>query len=199
MGANPPTLSNTGHALNNSGDRSAQISIRHLHWSFLSALDLNQCHSANWSANLPSMSTAGDAKAKRSLLAAAVLTMLFMSSQSSVEAQTRDPSLQAIRTAIVQAIGVDENSVEVSITRNVLKVSRVNSNLKQTDHSARDGEATRIANVVAKTIAGNTAYKNVHTIRVTYVATLRLGGYEKVIDTVDFRRDPSGVFQFHTT
>ena len=138
---------------------------------------------------------------KRSLLTAAVITLLFLVTifHLAAKAQSPDSTPQAIRTAIIQAIGADERSVEVSITHNVFRVSRVNSSLNQTTHGARDGEASRIATLVAKMIAGNTAYKNIHTIRVLYVAKLKPGGYEKVIDTADFRRDPSGVFQFHTT
>ncbi len=134
-------------------------------------------------------------------MTAAVMALLFFVTifHLAAKAQSPDSSPQAIRTAIIQAIGANGRSVEVSITLNVFRVSRVNSNLNQTTHSARDGEASRIATLVAKMIAGNKSYKNIHTIRVLYVAKLRPGGYEKVIDTADFRRDSSGVFQFHTT
>jgi len=78
-------------------------------------------------------------------------------------------------------------------------VSRINSALNQTNHSARDGEASRIATVVAKTISDGTPYRDIHTIRVLYVATLKPGGQQKIIDTIDFRKDPSGIFHFHIT
>lgn len=78
-------------------------------------------------------------------------------------------------------------------------MSRVNSDLNQANHTTRDGEASRIATVVAKALADNGRYKNIHTIRVLYVATIKRGGHEKLVDSIDFRKDPSGVFLFRTT
>ena len=71
--------------------------------------------------------------------------------------------------------------------------------MNQTNHSTRDNEASRIATVVGKSVAENPAYRNIHTIRVLYVATLKPGGSEKIIDIIDFRRDQGGIFHFHAT
>ena len=129
----------------------------------------------------------------------ALLVCLTGNSQSPVSAQTVDSSLQNIRTAIIQATGVPNASVDLKVTGKIFLVTRINSTLNQTNHGARDGEASHIATVVAKTIGEGAAYKNIHTIRVLYVASLKSSRYKKIIDTVDFRRDPSGVFHFHTT
>jgi sensor domain CHASE-containing protein len=115
------------------------------------------------------------------------------------EAQTRDASLQSIRASVTQAIGAEDATVEVSITGNVLTVARVNSSLNQTSHSNRDSEASRIAPIVSKAIADKPEFKNIHTIRVLYLVRSKPDGAAKAIDTVDFRKDPSGVFLFHTT
>lgn len=127
------------------------------------------------------------------------LVCLMGSSQSLVNAQGIDSSLQSIRTAIIQATGVPDASLDLKVKGNIFIVSRINSTMNQTNHSARDGEASRIATVVAKSIADSAAYKNIHTIRVMYVATLKLGNPEKVVDTIEFRRDASGLFHFHAT
>jgi hypothetical protein len=89
---------------------------------------------------------------KKSLWPAAVITLLFLVTifHLAAKAQSPDSTPQAIRTAIIQAIGADERSVEVSITHNVFRVSRVNSSLNQTTHGARDGEASRIATLWQK-------------------------------------------------
>ena len=116
-----------------------------------------------------------------------------------IEAQTRDASLQSIRATVTQAIGAEDATVEVSITSNVLTVARVNSSLNQTSHSNRDSEASRIAPIVSKAIADKPEFKSIHTIRVLYLARPKPDGAAKAIDTVDFRKDPSGVFLFHTT
>ena len=130
---------------------------------------------------------------------AALLVWSTSSSQSVVRAQTVDSSLQSIRAAIIQATGVPDSSLDLKIAGKIFVVSRINSALNQTNHSTRDGEASRIATVVAKTIGDGAAYKDIHTIRVLYVATLKPDGQQKIIDTIDFRKDPSGVFHFHTT
>ena len=115
------------------------------------------------------------------------------------EAQTRDALLQSIRASVTQAIGAEDATVEVSITGNVLTVARVNSSLNQTSHGNRDSEASRIAPIVSKAIADKPEFKNIHTIRVLYLVRSKPDGAAKAIDTVDFRKDPSGVFLFHTT
>ncbi len=130
---------------------------------------------------------------------AMLLVCSISSSHSSVRAQTVNPTLQSIRAAIIQATGVPDASLDLRIAGKTFVVSRINSALNQVNHSARDGEASRIATVVAKAIGDGVSYKDIHTIRVLYVATLKPGGQQKILDTIDFRKDPSGVFHFHTT
>jgi len=134
-----------------------------------------------------------------SLAAMMTLLSLALILPMSTEAQTRDASLQSIRASVAQAIGAENATVEVSITGNVLTVARVNSSLNQTSHSNRDSEASRIAPIVSKTIADKPEFKNIHTIRVLYLVRSKPDGAAKAIDTVDFRKDPSGAFLFHTT
>ena len=128
-----------------------------------------------------------------------VALLCLMMDNSPVSAQAIDSSLQSIRTAIIQATGVPNASLDLKVKGNIFIVSRINSTMNQTNHSARDGEASHIATVVAKSIADSAAYKNIHTIRVMYVATLKPGNSEKVVDTIEFRRDTSGIFHFHAT
>jgi len=138
---------------------------------------------------------------KRAIWLAAVAAsfLAICSSQAPLGAQTAETSLQSVRAAIVQAIGASDAAVEVKTMGNIFVVSRVNTDLNQANHSARDSEASRIATIAAKSIADKPEFKNIHTIRVLYVASLKSGRYKKIIDTVDFRKDPSGVFHFHTT
>ena len=138
---------------------------------------------------------------KRAIWLAAVAAsfLAICSSQAPLGAQTAESALQSARTSIVQAIGAPDATLDVKVTGNIFVVSRTNTDLNQANHSARDSEASRIATVAAKTIADKPEFKNIHTIRVLYVARLKSGRYEKIIDTVDFRKDPSGLFHFHTT
>ncbi len=133
-------------------------------------------------------------------IATGVLVLLAFSSAiwRPVGAQTPD-ALQNIRTSIIQVIGAQDAAVDLKIAGGIFLISRVNSALNQANHAARDGEASRIATLVAGTIVGKPEFSNVHTIRVQYVGRIKAGGHVKIIDTVDFRRDPSGVFHFHAT
>jgi hypothetical protein len=116
-----------------------------------------------------------------------------------VRAQPPD-ALQNIRTSIIQVIGAQEaTTVDLKIAGGILMISRVNSTLNQANHTTRDGEASRIASLVAGTIVGKAEFSKIHTIRVQYIGRIKTSGHEKKIDTVDFRRDPSGVFHFHMT
>ncbi len=130
---------------------------------------------------------------------AMLLVCLMSSSQSLVRAQSINSSLQSVRAAITQATGVPDASLDLKVVGKIFVVARIDSPLNQSNHSARDGEASRIATIVAKTIGDGASYKDIHTIRVLYVATLKPGGQRKIIDTIDFRKDPSGVFHFHAT
>ncbi len=130
---------------------------------------------------------------------ATLLVCVMSSSQSLVRAQTVNPTLQSIRAAIIQATGVPDASLDVKVVGKIFVVSRINSPLNEVNHSSRDGEASNIATVVAKAVGDGTSYKDIHTIRVLYVAALKRGGQQKIIDSIDFRKDPSGVFHFHAT
>ena len=138
---------------------------------------------------------------KRAIWLAAVAASFLAigNSRTPLGAQTAESSLQSVRASIVQAIEASDATVDVKVVSNIFVVSRINTVLNQANHSARDSEASQIATIAAKTIADKPEFKNIHTIRVLYVARLKSGRYEKIIDTVDFRKDPSGVFHFHTT
>ena len=62
-------------------------------------------------------------------------------------------------------------------------ITRVNSNMNNATHGGRDNEATAIAGVVSKAIVGKPEFKRII----------------KIIDTIEYRADPRGNFQFHKT
>src|SRR3974377_1130496 len=122
---------------------------------------------------------------KRAIWLAAIAAALFgiCSSQKLLGAQTAETSLQKVRAPIVKAIGASDATVDVKVVSNIFVVSRINTVLNQANHSARDSEASLIATIAAKTIADKPEFKNIRTIRVLYVASLKSGRYEKIIDT----------------
>jgi hypothetical protein len=106
--------------------------------------------------------------------------------------------LADIRAAVVRAIGAQDQTVEIAVTDKALVVSRVNSNMNGSTHAGRDNEATAIASVISKAIAGKPEFANFVLLRVEYV-TRSASGDSAVIDSVEFREDPKGAFRFHPT
>ena len=110
-----------------------------------------------------------------------------------------DAVLSDMRASIVRAIGAQDETVKITIERSILTVLRVNSNVNETTHGARDNEATVIASMVSKAISGKSKFNNLHTIRVQYAVRPATNANSRIIDTIDFRKDPQGVFQLHRT
>ena len=132
-------------------------------------------------------------------LCAATNTVAFAQTPSSGNDVQRTAILENIKKFVIQTIGAQETTVEVTISGNILIVARVNSKLNDTTHGGRNNEAIAIAPVVTKAIEGNPQFKTVHTIRVQYLVRRKVGEKGKVLDTVDFRKDPNGKFHFHET
>jgi hypothetical protein len=65
-------------------------------------------------------------------------------------------------------------------------------------HADRDREANLIASVVSKAILGKLEFKTLVAIHVLYVMRAA-DGRSKIVDTVEFRRDPKGEFIYHLT
>lgn len=64
------------------------------------------------------------------------------------------------------------------------------------------GETTRpkvIAALAAKEIGSEPKFAKVSTIRVEYSAHSAPGKKSKLVDSVEFRKGPDGVFDFHQT
>jgi len=132
-------------------------------------------------------------------LCAAANTTVLAQIPSLGDDRQRTAVLENIQKSVIQTIGAQEKTVEISISGNILTVARVNSNLNDANHGARNNEAIAIAPVVIKAIEDGPEFKTIHTIRVQYLVRRKLGEKGKVLDTVDFRKDSNGKFQFHET
>ena len=108
-------------------------------------------------------------------------------------------TLGNIQTSIVKTIGAEAKTVHVTSNGSVLVVARVNSPMNDTTHEGRNNEAKVIAALAAKEIASEPKFAKVSTIRVEYSAHSAPGTKSKLVDSVDFRKGPDGVFDFHQT
>ncbi len=118
--------------------------------------------------------------------------------QTTQSAKRADP-LATIQTSIIRTVGAQPNTVEALKRGNVLIVTRANSNMNDATHEGRNSEAKAIASIVSKGIGTNTRFTMVSTIRVEYISRKPPGRSGKVVDTVEFRKGPDGVFDFHQT
>ena len=141
-------------------------------------------------------------------LGAALIALFSLLSQSSATLQAQVPPskempnptvLTQIRTTIIRTVGAQPETVDIALTENTLTVLRINSNMNDATHGGRDNEANAIVPVVSKAISGTTEFKNINTITVQYVLRSAPDASTKIIDTIEFRKAPSGLFEFHKT
>ena len=107
--------------------------------------------------------------------------------------------LANMRASITRAIGAEDQTVEITMAGNLLIILRVNSNMNDATHGGRNNEATAIAAIISKAIFGRPEFKNLVTLTVQFVVRPAPGAKSSVIDTVEFREDPSGQFRYHQT
>jgi len=136
-----------------------------------------------------------------------MLALLFTSLYSDGPAYTQpnithiDGATEGIRLAVVTNLGAPDDTVEMSRSGDILLVSRVNSNMSNAVHARGEfnKEAAAIASVVSRAIADDAEYKKINTIRVQYLNRSGSPAKDKVIDTVDFRKNPNGIFDMHSS
>ena len=132
--------------------------------------------------------------------------LLLTSSNSLLHAQVSQTQstqqsavLADIQKSVIRTIGAQENTVEVAVIGNILMITRVNRNMNNATHGGRDNEATAIAGVVSKAMVGKPDFNSIISLRVQYLAREAGDKTGKAIDTIEFRADLSGKFQFHKT
>jgi hypothetical protein len=107
------------------------------------------------------------------------------------------PVIPDLKKAAVIATGYESSGIDVSSTAHRIVITVTDSKLLQATSMEREREASKIASAIAKTIAGKTPFDQVMLIRVDYVT--RQGGQSKVVNSIDFAKDPKGVFRHHVS
>jgi hypothetical protein len=106
-------------------------------------------------------------------------------------------ALNDARSLIIRTIGAEEGSVVIVRTEKTVTVERINSNMNGSSHGGRDNEAIVIGPIISQAIADKPEFKGVVVIRVQYMQ--RTSAKDKIVDTIEFRKDAGGKFQFHQT
>jgi hypothetical protein len=136
---------------------------------------------------------------RRYLVMAAIGVCALGAGLPQLHAQPPNPALDELRTAIGRGVGAEPNTLAVKLISNVLIVQRINSKMNSGSHDLRDNEATAIASITSKAIAGKPEFKKLVALRVEYVSRPAVRGKASIIDTIEFREDPNGGFIYHKT
>jgi hypothetical protein len=144
---------------------------------------------------------------KRRLAALAVVVLFLtgatstalVAQVSSTTGGAGGTALSDVKAAIVRVLSADEKAVDVTATPHLIIVSLNNSGLKGRTHAERNTEATAIASTVVMAISEKPAFKNVLAINVRYLSQSGPGAHQKLVDSIDFRKDRSGKFGLHLT
>lgn len=121
----------------------------------------------------------------------------YAQAQPSSNGARKATALDGVRGLIIQAIGAEKDTVDIVSTVKVVTIERINSNMNGSSHSARNNEAIVIGPIVGQAIADKPEFNGILVIRVQYLR--RSSQSSKVVDTIEYRKDASGKFQFHET
>jgi hypothetical protein len=132
------------------------------------------------------------------LLAGAMLVLALAAVNPAI-AQTSATD-ETMRLIASRSVGMPESAFEVSSTDAVFTVLRVNSTMNASTHQGRNNEAIPIANAIAAEftrIGGR--YSTIMSISVAYVERTGTPAHDRIIDRVEFRKNPAGRFELHMT
>lgn len=133
------------------------------------------------------------------VMAYVIVTFASCSAYAATTEEVIKINNEEIRLAVVKTIGAGDQTVEIAVEDHVFKVLRVNGNMTKSNHQGINNEAKSIASVVSKNITDKAEYADILAIRIEYVKRSGTQGKNKVIDSVNFRKDPKGAFILHTT
>ena len=133
------------------------------------------------------------------VLAAPITSTIGQAQQAQLSAdQVNDSGRSKIKDAVVRVSGSGANKVEVTATNGVIAVKLVNGNMNDAETVERENHAAAIAAVVSKEIVGKAELRTISSLRIEFVKRTP-GGASKVLDAIEYREDPTGVFKHHKT
>jgi hypothetical protein len=142
---------------------------------------------------------------RRSLVIGSLAIVLVFAALSeaphtlSLSAERQDASLNEVKSAILAATGYDLAAVELTATHIQFAATLVNSKLVAGPASGRESEASRISMAIAGVIAEVPDFEGIQAIHIDYASRRPDGSVSRIIDGIDFRKDPQGAFQHHVT
>ena len=89
--------------------------------------------------------------------------------------------------------GYEADFVNVTMLTSQVTIQIVNSKLLQQDHAARDAEAAKISAATARVVEAAGSAGSIQAIHIDYV-TKDATAASKIVDAIDFRKNPDGKF-----
>jgi hypothetical protein len=108
-------------------------------------------------------------------------------------------STASLATQLSQALGAPPASVEVSRSTNILTISRINTPMNSSPHSARNAEAARIAAAISESMKGLPDSAKILAINVDYVERPEKSARDKLVDRIELRKNAKGLFEIHVS
>jgi len=148
---------------------------------------------------------------RKSLIASILaLTSIVGGCEPSGPATTTDPAtsaggtvsasaLSAVKEKVAGVASPTASAVTIVWNANQFSVTIENSELNNSTHSARNSEATTIADTIVATIANMPEFAGLVGVHIDYVSRESGDGKLSVVDSIDFRKDSTGLMKLHTT
>ncbi len=113
---------------------------------------------------------------------------------------TVSPSaLSAVQEKVAGVASPTASTVTVAWNANQFSVTIENSDLNNSTHSARNSEATTIADTIVTTAASMSEFAGLVGVHIDYVSRESADDKLSVVDGIDFRKDSAGRMKLHTT
>jgi hypothetical protein len=133
------------------------------------------------------------------IVAASLVGNLPWTAAAQVNVVQSTTKIEEIRLLVVENLGAADQTIEALLEGPIFTVLRVESPASKASHQEFNTEASSIGAVVARAIQNKAEYEGIHTIRVQFVSRSGSPVKGKIIDTVDLRKSPEGVFELHST
>jgi hypothetical protein len=104
-----------------------------------------------------------------------------------------------VKEKILHVTGYSDRNVETAIQADQFMVTVINSRLNKATPRQREGEASKIVDSIARSIAGQSKFARVLGIHINYVERGNDEAHTEIVDGIDFRKNPQGHFVHHTT
>jgi hypothetical protein len=98
----------------------------------------------------------------------------------------------------VRVTSAGSEVIEVTTTKSVIVVKLVESSMNDAEMFDRENHATAIASFVSQQIFGQAEFKKISSLRIEFLKRT-MNGASKVVDTIEYRENPVGVFRHHKT